>query len=195
MKVKEAVFVTSAMNAAQFPEGGLPEIALVGRSNVGKSSLINRLVERKRLARTSSQPGRTQTMNFYRVNDRMHFVDLPGYGYAKVSQAMRRKWGVLIESYLQSRRELKLVLQIVDMRHPPTANDQAMYEWLAYHRIPCRVVGTKADKVSRGQRDKHKAVIRETLGIPAEEPVVAFSAEDGTGREELWALIEEAIRS
>jgi GTP-binding protein len=195
MKVKNAEFVASAVNAGQFPDAGLPEIALVGRSNVGKSSLINRLVDRKNLARTSSVPGKTQTLNFYRVNDDLHFVDLPGYGYARVSMTTRKKWGAMIESYLQTRKELKMVLLVVDMRHPPTADDQAMYEWLAYYRIPCRVVATKADKVKRSQREKQKAVIRETLGIPPEHPLLLFSAEDGTGKEELWEMIGEAIRS
>lgn len=195
MKVKHAEFVTSAVNAGQFPDGGLPEIALVGRSNVGKSSLINRLIERNNLARTSSVPGKTQTLNFYRVNDDLHFVDLPGYGYARVSMTTRKKWGDMIESYLQTRKELKLVLQVVDLRHSPTADDQAMYEWLAYYRIPCLVVATKADKVKRSQREKQKAVIRETLGIPPEHPLVLFSSEDGTGKEQLWEMIGEAIRS
>lgn len=188
MKITSAEFVISAVQPRQYPDESLPEIAFVGRSNVGKSSLINRLVMRKALARTSSQPGRTQTINFYRVNESLFLVDLPGYGYAKVAKTMRASWAKSIEQYLASREQLKLVVQVTDVRHPPTVLDQEMCSWLDYHRIPTVVVATKTDKISRGQRAKQIRIIRETLAIPG-EIIIPFSAETGEGREELWQAI------
>src|SRR6478609_10651462 len=139
MKVNEAEFIISAVGPSQYPEDALPEIALAGRSNVGKSSLINCLISRRNLARTSSQPGKTQTLNYYKVNQDLYFVDLPGYGYAKVSKTKREQWGKFIESYLLNRETLKLVLQLVDLRHPPSKDDQAMYEWLRHMDVPVLV--------------------------------------------------------
>lgn len=192
MKIKSSEFVISAAGESQFPEDGLPEVALAGRSNVGKSSLINRMLLRRNLARTSSQPGKTQTLNYYRINQALYFVDFPGYGYARVSKTQRQAWGKLAERYLRERKTLKLVLQLVDLRHPPTADDRNMFAWLAHYGIPMCVVATKADKISRGQIPKHVKVIRESLGMPGHFPLVVFSSETGQGREELWSIIEQA---
>lgn len=192
MIIRQAEFVISAVGPKQYPDDGLPEIALAGRSNVGKSSLINRMVGRKNLARTSSVPGKTQTLNYYRINGQMYFVDLPGYGYAQVSKAQRAEWGKFIERYLQERRECKLVLLVVDLRHPPSRDDQAMHDWLKHYSVPHAVVATKADKLSRGRWPKHVKSVRETLGMPAAEPVILFSAETGLGKDELWKTVAAA---
>jgi GTP-binding protein len=193
MNVTRAEFVASAVKPDQYPHDGLPEIALAGRSNVGKSSLINRLINRKNLARTSSQPGKTQTLNYYRINDRLFFVDLPGYGYAKVAKSVKERWGRMIESYLLKREQLKLVLHVVDLRHPPTKDDVAMYDWLAHYGLPVVVVATKADKISRGHWPKHAKIVRETLDLRDAHPLVLFSAETGQGKDELWKLILERV--
>lgn len=193
MRVTHSELVISAAHPAQFPKDRLPEVALAGRSNVGKSSLINRLTERRNLARTSAQPGKTRLLNFYRVNGALYLVDVPGYGYARVSRAERERWGRVIEQYLLERPTLRLVLLLVDLRHPPTADDRTMYDWLVYHRIPLCVVGTKADKLPRGRWDRHVRQARETLGMPREIPFVPFSAETGVGRDELWTRIMEQI--
>jgi GTP-binding protein len=193
MKIKQSEFVISAAGESQFPEDGLPEVALAGRSNVGKSSLLNRLLLRRNLARTSSQPGKTQTLNYYRINEVLYFVDFPGYGYAKVSKSQREAWGKLAERYLRDRKQLKLVLQLVDLRHPPSAEDRSMFEWLFHYGIPMCVVATKADKISRNQMPKHAKVVRQTLGMPGHVPLLIFSSETGQGREELWSLIEQAV--
>lgn len=192
MKVKQAEFVLSAAHMSALPSDGLPEIALAGRSNVGKSSLINRLTGRKKLARTSSVPGRTQTLNYYRIDGELYLVDCPGYGYAKVSQQTRRKWGALMERYFRERSTLALVLLIVDVRHPPTADDCTMYEWLAHYRIPRLVVATKADKIGKTRWPSHLATVRKTLGLEPDDRVVLFSAETGTGADELWEMIDQA---
>ncbi|MFC5402108.1 ribosome biogenesis GTP-binding protein YihA/YsxC [Cohnella soli] len=195
MKIKQTEFVISAVGPAQYPESGLPEVALAGRSNVGKSSLINKMLLRRNLARTSQQPGKTQTLNYYRINGdvgELYFVDFPGYGYAKVSKSEREAWGKMIERYLRGREPLKLVLQLVDLRHPPSADDIRMYEWLSHYEIPMTVVATKADKVSRSQWQKHMKIIRQSLGMPGHVPLLLFSSETGQGREELWSLIEQS---
>jgi GTP-binding protein len=192
MKIKQSDFVISAAGESQFPEDGLPEVALAGRSNVGKSSLINRLLLRKNLARTSSQPGKTQTLNYYRINEVFYFVDFPGYGYAKVSKSQREAWGKLAELYLRDRKQLRLVLQLVDLRHPPSAEDRRMFDWLSHYGIPMCVVATKADKISRNQLPKHAKIVRQTLGMPGHVPLLIFSSETGQGRDELWSLIEQA---
>lgn len=188
-----AEFVLSAARAAQFPADGLPEIALAGRSNVGKSSLINTLVRRNKLARTSNEPGRTQTLNYYRIENSFYLVDMPGYGYAKVSHTVREQWRKLIEEYLLNRETLRMVLQVVDLRHPPSRDDIAMWEWLSHFDRPRAVVATKADKISKTKREDHLAVIRRDLGI-RQEPLILFSAEDGLGRDELWQLVYQAVR-
>lgn len=191
MKVTNAELVISAMGPDQYPEEALPEIALAGRSNVGKSSLINRMINRKRLARTSSTPGKTQTLNFYRINSALFFVDFPGYGFARVSKSLRAQWGKIIETYLQKREQLKLVLQIVDLRHPPTDDDCSMYGWMAYHGIPICVVATKADKIPKTKWSKHIEVIRKDLQMHPDHQLILFSSETGLGKDELWAVIHQ----
>lgn len=193
MKIKQAEFIISAVRPHQFPEDGLPEIALAGRSNVGKSSLINKLIIRKNLARTSSQPGKTQQLNYYRVNEQLYFVDFPGYGYARVSKTEREQWGKMIESFLQTREPLKLVLLVIDIRHAPSKDDQMMYDWLKHYEIPICIVATKADKIPKSKWDKHIKLVRETLGASTSDPFILFSSETGKGREELWAAIAEQI--
>src|SRR5690348_10462188 len=150
MKVTAAEFIISAVRPSQYPPDALPEIALAGRSNVGKSSLINKLISRKNLARTSSKPGKTQTLNYYRINTDLFFVDLPGYGYAQVSKSKRETWGKFIEQYIMKREPLKLLLLLLDLRHPPSKDDVAMYDWLKHSEVPLCVVATKADKIPKG---------------------------------------------
>ncbi len=190
MKISKAEIVISAVKERQYPPDNLPELALIGRSNVGKSSLINTLINRKSLARTSSQPGKTRTINFYQINESFYFVDLPGYGYAKVSQKEREKWGEMIEHYLTSRSNLQYVFLLIDFRHPPTQDDISMYEWLKYYEIPCAVVATKRDKVKSSQVQKNKKILKEKLQLTNENKVFIFSSEDKSGKEELWEFIE-----
>lgn len=194
MKIKEATYELSGVNFSQYPEEGLKEIALVGRSNVGKSSLINRLINRKNLARTSSQPGKTRTLNFYKINNEFFLVDLPGYGYAKVSQDLRKQWGKMIETYLLERRVLQGVIQLVDIRHPPSEDDYYMQDWLAYHQLNRVVVATKADKIPRGKWQKHLAVIKKDLKLTGEVPLILFSAEKGDGTVEVYRWLEETLQ-
>lgn len=193
MKVNQAEFIISAVGPSQYPPDALPEIALAGRSNVGKSSLINRMIQRKNLARTSSKPGKTQQLNYYKINSDLFFVDLPGYGYAQVSKSKREIWGKFIEEYLLHREYLNLVLLIIDLRHPPSKDDQAMYSWLKHHGVPVCVVTTKADKISKGQWQKHVKIVKETLQFDKSDPFVLFSSELGLGKDELWQIIEEKI--
>ncbi|MEG0261253.1 MAG: ribosome biogenesis GTP-binding protein YihA/YsxC, partial [Lysinibacillus sp.] len=190
MKVHNVELVISAVRPEQYPEDGLPEFALAGRSNVGKSSFINRMIGRKSMARISSKPGKTQTLNFYKIEEQLFFVDVPGYGYAKVSKTEREAWGKMIERYITGREELKAVIQIVDLRHPPTADDCMMYDFLKHYNIPCIVIATKADKIPKGKWDKHKKVVKETLDMDKNDPLVVFSSEKGIGFEEAWRLIE-----
>jgi GTP-binding protein len=189
MKVTQAEFVISAVSPKQYPPGNIPEIALAGRSNVGKSSFINKMMNRKNLARTSSKPGKTQTLNYYLINNEIFFVDLPGYGYAKVSKTEKAKWGPMMEEYLQQREPLKAVIQVVDLRHPPTRDDQGMYDYLKHYNIPVIVVATKADKIPRGKWQKHLKEVRTTLDLAKEDSLLIFSAETGMGREEAWKEI------
>ncbi|MCF6092640.1 ribosome biogenesis GTP-binding protein YihA/YsxC [Microaerobacter geothermalis] len=193
MKITDAHFVISAVSPNQYPNDALPEIALVGRSNVGKSSLINCLIRRKSLARTSSKPGKTQTLNYYRINQSFYFVDLPGYGFAKVSKKVKEEWGRMIESYLRNRKELRLVIQLIDVRHPPTKDDQDMYRWLTHYQIPTLVVATKADKIPRGKWQKHMKIVKETLEMNKQDPGVLFSAETAQGRDEIWSYLMDYI--
>ena len=177
--------VTSAL-----PEHVHPEFAFAGKSNVGKSSLINGLMNRKALARTSSQPGKTQTINFYHVNDCVYFVDLPGYGYAKVSQEAKAKWGKMIEGYLKKSKMLKGVFLLVDIRHEPSGNDKTMYDWIVYNGFSPIVVATKLDKINRSQVQKHVKMLRGGLGMEKEDVLIPFSAQTKQGREEIWQLME-----
>jgi len=193
VKITQVEFVISAVQPHQYPDDALPEFALAGRSNVGKSSLINKMIQRKGLARTSSQPGKTQQLNYYRVNDRMYLVDFPGYGYAKVSKVQRAQFGEMIETFLSDREPLKMVLQIIDIRHPPSKDDILMYDWLKHFDIPVCIVTTKADKIPKSKWDKHVKVIKQEIGFKAGDQHVLFSSETGLGREELWAVINGEI--
>ena len=191
MDVHNVEMVMSAVSASQYPTDGKPEIALVGRSNVGKSSLTNTLIQRKNFARTSSQPGKTQTLNFYDVEDKLYFVDVPGYGYAKVSKAQREAFGVMIEEYITSRKQLRGVISLVDARHEPSEDDISMYEWLHYYNIPILVVATKSDKISRGKFNKAESVIKKALGFDNEDSDFQFfSSETKYGKDEVWQWIE-----
>lgn len=176
---------------SRLPDNHLPEFAFAGKSNVGKSSLINALMNRKAYARTSSQPGKTQTINFYNINDALYYVDLPGYGYAKVSLEAKEKWGKMIERYLRKSPMLKMVFLLVDIRHDPSANDKSMYDWIVYNGYHPVIIATKLDKINRSQVQKQVKAIRTGLGMGREELLIPFSAETKQGREEIWKLIEE----
>ncbi|HSR52585.1 MAG TPA: ribosome biogenesis GTP-binding protein YihA/YsxC [Acidobacteriota bacterium] len=184
----EASFVTSATRSQEYPDSPLPRIAFVGRSNVGKSSLINSLVGRKKLARTSSSPGRTRLINFFQVDSKWLFTDLPGYGYAKVSRAERQRWGPMIEQYLRSDEQLKLLILLVDARHEPSPLDKVMKEWLDEWDVPYVVVATKADKLSANKLQQSLKRIRETFNA---QLVLPYSAHTGRGKKELWRIIQE----
>ena len=176
---------------SKLPDTGQPEIAFAGKSNVGKSSLINGLINRKSLARTSSQPGKTQTINFYHVNDTMYLVDLPGYGYAKVSEEIKAKWGQMIERYLNTSPMLKAVFLLIDIRHEPSANDRNMYDWIIHNGFQPIIIATKLDKIKRSQGQKQVKLVRTGLDVVEGTPIIPFSAETKQGREEIWELIEE----
>lgn len=193
MDVHKADIVISAVSPAQYPSTGLPEIALAGRSNVGKSSFINRMINRKGLARTSGKPGKTQTLNFYIIEEQFYFVDVPGYGYAKVSKTERAKWGQMLETYLTQRDTLKAVLSVVDLRHAPSSEDVQMYEFLKYYELPVIVVATKADKIPRGKWNKHIKIVKDTLNFDENDEFIMFSSETGEGKEEAWNVIEKYL--
>lgn len=193
LQIKKAEFVSSFVDIKSLPQDMLPEIALVGRSNVGKSSLINKVVNRKNLAKSSSTPGKTRTLNYYIINSEWYMVDLPGYGFAKVSKAEREKWGKMIEKYLSSREQLRGVIQLLDIRHPPSDNDILMKEWLVHHELPILLVATKADKVSRNEKQKNIAVIKKTLQLSQEQSLIPFSAQSGEGVEEVKAALAEIL--
>lgn len=176
---------------SKLPDTGEVEIAFAGKSNVGKSSLINGLVNRKALARTSSQPGKTQTINFYHVNKELYLVDLPGYGYAKVSEEVKAKWGKMIENYLHTSKTLKAVFLLIDIRHEPSANDKTMYDWVVHNGYEPIIIATKLDKIKRSQIQKQIKIIRGGLKLVPGTRVIPFSAETKQGRDEIWALIEE----
>lgn len=195
MKIKQSEFIISAVGPDQYPVTELAEVALCGRSNVGKSSLINKMLLRKNLARTSAQPGKTQTLNYYHIQAEpgdLYFVDFPGYGYARVSKTQRQSWGKMIERYLRDREPLKLVLQLVDLRHEPSAEDRSMFEWLSHYNIPMCVVATKLDKIPRAQVPKHAKMIRQALGMPGHVPLIPFSSVTGQGRDELWSKVMQS---
>lgn len=194
MVIKSVNLETVCGITSKLPVNTLPEIAFAGKSNVGKSSLINGLINRKNYARTSSEPGKTQTINFYNVNEQLYFVDLPGYGYAKVSQTSREKWGKMIEKYLHQSKQLKLVFLLVDIRHEPSANDIQMYEWICYQGFRPVIIATKSDKLSRNQIVKQTSVIRKTLGMKSGDVLIPFSAINKSGRDEIWALMEAALK-
>ncbi len=175
------------------PENSLPEIAFAGKSNVGKSSLINGLMNRKSLARTSSQPGKTQTINFYNVNNQIFLVDLPGYGYTKAAKAVKEQWGKMVDRYLHRSGALKAVFLLVDIRHAPSDNDRMMYQWMASNGYDPIVIATKLDKIKRSQVQKQVKQIRIGLDLPAESRLIPFSATTKQGREEIWDIMEEVI--
>ncbi|MEH7886757.1 ribosome biogenesis GTP-binding protein YihA/YsxC [Bacillus sp. JJ1609] len=189
MKVNSAEIVISAVRPNQYPETTLPEFALAGRSNVGKSSFINKMLNRKSLARTSSKPGKTQTLNFYLINEMLHFVDVPGYGYAKVSKSEREAWGKMIETYITSREQLKAMLLIVDLRHPPSKDDVMMYNFLKHYDIPVIIIATKADKIPKSKWQKHLKITKETLDLDPNDTIILFSSETGEGKDKAWSVL------
>ncbi|KNF07880.1 putative GTP-binding protein EngB [Gottschalkia purinilytica] len=193
MKIKKAELIITAAFQSQYPPEGKLEIAFAGRSNVGKSSLINRLVNRNGLARTSGQPGKTQTLNFYNINDDFRLVDLPGYGYAKVSMKEREKWAKMIEVYLKNRKSLIEVILLVDIRHEPGEHDKMMYEWIKSCGFNGIVIATKADKISRGNWAKHISVIQKKLGVEDKDFIIPFSASKKFNVDEVWDTIEQLL--
>lgn len=191
MDVNQVELTISAVQEDQYPTDQQPEIALVGRSNVGKSSLTNVLINRKNFAHTSSQPGKTQTLNFYHVEEALYFVDVPGYGYAKVSKKQREKFGKMIEHYLTNRDQLKGVIELVDGRHVPTDDDIAMYQWLTYYQVPTLVVATKVDKLKPSQYNRIEKQVRQALRMQAGAPLILFSAQTRLGKEQVWNWISQ----
>ena len=191
MKVNthNADILLSATNKSHYPQDDIPEVALAGRSNVGKSSFINTMLNRKNLARTSGKPGKTQLLNFFNIDDKLRFVDVPGYGYARVSKKEREKWGKMIEEYLTSRENLKAVISLVDLRYEPSADDVQMYEFLKYYEIPVILVATKADKIPRGKWNKHESMIKKKLDFDKTDTFIIFSSVNKTGVEEAWDAI------
>ena len=193
MVIKNVSLETVIGVTSKIPQNELPEIAFAGKSNVGKSSLINALMNRKSLARTSSQPGKTQTINFYNINDALYFVDLPGYGYAKVSQQEKEKWGRMIERYLHQSNVLKAVFLLIDIRHDPSANDKTMYEWILANGFHPIIIATKAGKINRSQLQKQIKAVRQGLGAGKDTVVLPFSAQTKQGREEIYEVIDRLM--
>ncbi len=193
MEVNQVSLAAVGVKMDQYPKDGLPEVAFVGKSNVGKSTLINAMVRRKALARTSSSPGKTRTINFYDVEHKMYIVDVPGYGYAKAPKTEIEKWGRMIETYLTERKELKAIVLLVDIRHEPGKNDVMMYEWLRHYGYDIIVAATKMDKINRSQIQKQLSVIRKGLGLRKEDRLLPFSGETKAGVAELWAVLEEVL--
>lgn len=193
MIIKSAELETVCGITSILPDNAMPEVAFAGKSNVGKSSLINGLLNRKALARTSQEPGKTQTINFYNVNKELYFVDLPGYGFAKVSKEIQQKWGDMIERYLQTSKQLKAVLLLIDIRHEPSANDKNMYEWVVYHGYNPIIIATKLDKINRSQTAKHIKMIKNALNVLPDTTVIPFSAKTKQGRDEILELISSVI--
>ena len=191
MVIKSAALETVCGITSKLPQTGKPEIAFAGKSNVGKSSLINGLMNRKSLARTSSQPGKTQTINYYNVNGCIYFVDLPGYGYAKVPVKEKEKWGKMVENYLHKSRQLKAVFLLIDIRHEPSANDRQMYEWIVSQGFDPVIIATKLDKIKRSQVAKHIKMLKDGLKVKPNTPLLPYSAMTKQGREEIWGLIGE----
>lgn len=193
MIIRKVELETVCGITSRLPDNQYPEFAFAGKSNVGKSSLINALMNRKAYARTSAQPGKTQTINFYNINDACYYVDLPGYGYAKANEEVKAKWGKMIERYLQKSPMLRCVFLLIDIRHEPSANDRLMYDWIVsngYHPV---IIATKMDKLNRSQVAKHVKMVRDGLGVAKDDIVIPFSAETKQGREEIWELITRMI--
>jgi len=193
VKIKSVELETVCGITSKLPDNVLPEVAFAGKSNVGKSSLINGLMNRKNLARTSASPGKTQTINFYNINKELYFVDLPGYGYAKVSKTEKEKWGKMIENYLKKSRQLRTVFLLIDIRHEPGANDIQMYNWVCANGFEPVIIATKLDKIKRSQVDKQKKLIRTTLCAKKNTIIIPFSAETKQGREEIYELLDKII--
>ena len=191
MIIKKAELETVCGITSKFPKNRDPEIVFAGKSNVGKSSLINALMNRKSLARTSSQPGKTQTINYYKVNNSLYFVDLPGYGYANANIEIKEKWGKMIERYLHTSKEIKCIFLLMDIRHEPSKNDKQMYEWIVYNDYQPVIIATKSDKINRSQIGKKLKIIKEGLGMPKEGVLIPFSAQTKQGREEIYEFIEK----
>ena len=195
MKITSAQFVKSAVWPPQYPPATLPEVAFVGRSNVGKSSLINTLVGRKNLAKTSNTPGRTQLINFFTINEKISFVDLPGYGFAKVPQSVKKDWGDMIEAYLRERQSLCLVILILDIRRDPSEDDLSLRDWLTRYRIPYLYILTKSDKLSNNQAIARKRAIEKNLQVSSEKKPILFSAKTQKGKEDIWKFLEDHLSS
>ena len=195
MKITSAEFIKSAVWTAQYPPATMPEIAFVGRSNVGKSSLMNTLVGRKKLAKTSNTPGRTQLINFFDINGAISFVDLPGYGFAKVSQSVKKDWGNMIETYLRERQNLAMVIFILDIRRDPSDDDLSLRAWLEEYHIPYISILTKVDKLSNNQTLGRKKLIEKALGADTQKKTILFSAKTQKGKEELWQFLENHLSS
>ena len=195
MIIKNVLLETVCGITSTLPENEHIEFAFAGKSNVGKSSLINGLMNRKALARTSAQPGKTQTINFYHINDQMYFVDLPGYGYAKVSESEKAKWGKMIENYLHKSKKLRAVFLLIDIRHEPSGNDRLMYDWILKQGFEPIIIATKLDKIKRSQVQKHVKMVKEGLKVVKNTIVIPYSALTKQGREEIWNLIDELLDS
>ncbi|MBS7339342.1 MAG: ribosome biogenesis GTP-binding protein YihA/YsxC [Suilimivivens sp.] len=193
MVIKNVSLETVCGITSKLPQNAHMEFAFAGKSNVGKSSLINGLMNRKSLARTSAQPGKTQTINFYNINDQMYFVDLPGYGYARVSEQEKAKWGKMIEDYLHQSKQLKAVFLLIDIRHEPSGNDKLMYDWILHQGFEPIIIATKLDKISRGQVPKHLKMIREGLGVVKNTVIIPYSAQTKQGREEIYELLDSYL--
>ena len=193
MEVRNVSLAAVGVKMSQYPTDGKPEVAFVGKSNVGKSTLINAMVGRKALARTSSQPGKTRTINFYDVENIMYIVDVPGYGYAKAPKTEIEKWGKMIEEYLQEREELKSIVMLIDIRHEPGANDRMMYDWLKHYGYDIIIAATKSDKIKRSQIQKNLSVIRKALNLEKDDILIPFSGPEKNGVKELWDAIENVV--
>lgn len=189
----EIELLISAVKPEQYPETGLSEVGLSGRSNVGKSTFINSMIGRKNMARTSQQPGKTQTLNFYNIDNQLVFVDVPGYGYAKVSKKQREAFGKMIEKYISGREELKLVIQLIDLRHSPTEDDILMYNYLKYYEIPTFVVATKEDKIAKGKVQKHLANVQQKLEMEPEDKIISYSSIKNNNQQQIWDIIAKYL--
>ena len=193
MKINSIELIISAVRESQYPTDNKEEFLLVGRSNVGKSSFINTIINRKNYARTSSTPGKTQTLNFYKINDSFYLVDAPGYGFAKVRNSLKKKFGLIMESYLKSRENLKMVFLLVDFRHKPTSDDIMMYDYLKYYNVPVTIICTKVDKVSKNNHTKNKNIIQKELNLPDDKNIILFSSVTKIGKNEVYEEIEKHL--
>ena len=193
MNVNNVELLSVAVKKEQYPETIFPEIAFVGKSNVGKSSLINCMINRKSLARTSASPGKTRTINFYNIEDRVNFVDLPGYGYARASKTEIEKWGKIVEEYLLKREQLKAIIMLIDIRHEPSKNDKMMYDWLKHYNYKIIIIANKSDKIKKSQLNKHILFLKKDLNLEKDDILLPFSSHTKNGKNELWGIIEQVI--